>query len=202
MDHLVKHSTTLGTSVLNAQSSSYTVDPKASLFTVHAFADGLIAAAAHNPQFAIRDFSANLEFGVNQLQNSSLTMRVKSGHFDLTDDVSREDRRAIEHVMNDEVLEISSYPEISYISRTITVNRLGEALFGAEIAGTLMLHGVERQVEISAQVVLGDDTLRATGSFTLQQSDFGIRITSIAGGAVKIKDQLRFSFYMVARRET
>lgn len=202
MDHLVKHNGSTGSSVLNAQSTSYTVDPKASLFTVHAFADGLIAAAAHNPQFAIRDFSANLEFGINQLQNSSLTMRVKSGHFDLTDDVSREDRRAIERVMNDEVLEISSYPEIFYGSRAITISQLGEALFRAEISGLLMLHGVERQLEISAQIVPGDGTLRATGSFTLQQSDFGIRITSIAGGAVKIKDQLRFSFYMVARRET
>jgi polyisoprenoid-binding protein YceI len=202
MNHLAKNIATPGTSVLNAQSNGYTVDPKASLFTVHAFADGLIAAAAHNPQFAIRDFSAYLEFGINQLQNSSLALRIQSGHFDLVDDVSKDERRAIERVMNVEVLEAEIYPEISYRSRSISVNRLGEALFRAEIAGTLMLHGVERELGISAQIVLGDDTLRATGSFALHQSDFGIRIASVAGGTVKIKDQLRFSFYMVARRET
>ena len=35
----------------------YQIDTKLSQLTVHAFASGLAAVVAHNPKFAIRDFS-------------------------------------------------------------------------------------------------------------------------------------------------
>jgi hypothetical protein len=43
--------------------------------------------------------------------------------------------------------------------------------------------------------------LRASGDFTLNQSDYQIKSVSVAGGALKVKDQLKFSFAMVAREQ-
>ncbi len=40
----------------------YSMDPAQSQFTVHAFASGLAAVVAHNPKFAIRDFSGEAQF--------------------------------------------------------------------------------------------------------------------------------------------
>ena len=35
----------------------------------------------------------------------------------------------------------------------------------------------------------------------LLQSDYGIRVASIAGGTLKLQDELKFSFYVVARKQ-
>ena len=52
-----------------------------------------------------------------------------------------------------------------------------------------------------AQVALGVDSARAYGEFKLQQTEYGIRIASIAGGTLRLQDELKFSFYVVARKQ-
>jgi hypothetical protein len=46
-----------------------------------------------------------------------------------------------------------------------------------------------------------EDTLRAQGSFTLLQSDYGLKIASVAGGGLKLKDELKFSYFILGRRQ-
>jgi len=43
--------------------------------------------------------------------------------------------------------------------------------------------------------------LRAFGDFTIRQSDYRIKLASVAGGALKLKDELKFTFDIVARRK-
>jgi len=43
-------------------SVSCAIDPRASQFTVQAFASGLISAVAHSPKIAIREWSADVRF--------------------------------------------------------------------------------------------------------------------------------------------
>ncbi len=45
------------------------------------------------------------------------------------------------------------------------------------------------------------DMLRASGEFSLLQSDYGIPLVSVAGGALKVKDELKFTFDIVARKQ-
>jgi hypothetical protein len=40
--------------------------------------------------------------------------------------------------------------------------------------------------------------LRAKGAFTLKQTSFDIKPVSIAGGTIKVKDELKFTFEIVA----
>ena len=54
---------------------------------------------------------------------------------------------------------------------------------------------------MSARIAVFDEMLRASGEFTLNQSDYGIKPISVAGGALKVKDELKFSFEMVARKQ-
>jgi hypothetical protein len=56
-------------------------------------------------------------------------------------------------------------------------------------------------MSIPVRVALLGDMLRASGDFTLSQSDFGIKPVSVAGGALKLKDELKFSFEIVARKQ-
>jgi hypothetical protein len=43
--------------------------------------------------------------------------------------------------------------------------------------------------------------LRASSDFTLNQTDYNIKLVSVAGGTLKLKDELKFSFEIVARKQ-
>jgi hypothetical protein len=43
--------------------------------------------------------------------------------------------------------------------------------------------------------------LRASGDFALDQTDYNIKLVSVAGGALKLKDELKFSFEILARKQ-
>jgi polyisoprenoid-binding protein YceI len=179
----------------------YQMDPKLSQLTVHAFASGLAAVVAHNPKFAIRDFSGEAQFTPGTLGDASIRLRGKAGSLELMDEVSEYDRREIARVTFDEVLETSRYPEMVYESERISVAQLGENLYGAGIKGKLNMHGVTGHVEFTAQVVVGDDTLRGYGNFSVKQTEYGIAIASIAGGTLKMKDEIKIAFFIVAKRQ-
>jgi polyisoprenoid-binding protein YceI len=66
--------------------------------------------------------------------------------------------------------------------------------------GTLTLHGVSNNQAIAAQISLTGDMLRAHGEFSILQSAYGIKPVSVAGGALKVKDELKCSFDIVARK--
>jgi hypothetical protein len=52
---------------------------------------------------------------------------------------------------------------------------------------------------VTAQVTVTGDMLRAYGEFSILQSDYGIPLVNVAGGALKLKDELKFAFDIVAR---
>jgi polyisoprenoid-binding protein YceI len=102
--------------------------------------------------------------------------------------------------MNREVLDTAEFPEITYDSSEVTADKLKEDLYRLNVRGSLTLHGISNDQDFVAQASLGVDSVRAHGTFTLLQSDYNIRIASIAGGTLKLQDELKFSFYVVARK--
>ena len=57
-----------------------------------------------------------------------------------------------------------------------------------------------RAQPVAARVTMKGETLRAAGDFSVRQSDYEIRPVSAAGGTVKLKDELKLSFDIVARK--
>jgi polyisoprenoid-binding protein YceI len=179
----------------------FAVDAKASLFTVQAFASGMVSVIAHSPKFAIRDFAGKMEFVPNGMQKASVHLTINVGSLEIMDEVSTSDRREIERVMFDEVLEKSIFPRIEYKSTRANATKTGENMYRVNVSGDLTLHGITRGMGVDAQVVVGEDTLRAQGSFSLLQSDFGLKIASVAGGTLKLKDELKSGFFVLGRRQ-
>jgi polyisoprenoid-binding protein YceI len=178
----------------------YVVDAKASQFFVHVFATGLVAVAAHNPKFAIRDFSAEVQFVPGTVADASVRILIRVPSLEIMDEVSPEDRAAIKKIMFQEVLEAASFPEIVFQSTEIAVSKLSENLFRAKVGGNLTLHGIKRQHNFDSQVVVGEDTLRCSGDFSVKQSEYGLQIASVGGGAIKVKDDVKVSFYLISRK--
>lgn len=181
-----------------ADAARYRIDAGESRFTVKAFAGGLLSAFAHDHNIAIRDFGGEADFTYGTVQPASLRITIKAGSLSITDKVSSADREKIEGTMRDEVLEITKYPDIVFKSTGVTANKTGDGQYQARISGELNLHGVTRPLTINAQLEFGDKTLRARGGFAVKQSSFEIKPVSVAGGTVKVKDELKFSFDIVA----
>ena len=70
----------------------------------------------------------------------------------------------------------------------------------ATINGNLSLHGITRSLPVTAQVTVTGDLLRAYGEFSILQSNYGIPLVSVAGGTLKLKDELKLTFDIVARK--
>jgi len=183
------------------QAQQYAIDPEMSRFTVRAFTSGMLAAMGHSPTLAVRDFTGQAEFAPGSLDAAALHIKIKASSLNVTNKVSDEDRSEIERTMNQEVLEVARYPEISFESSNVSASKVGNGQYLVNLVGELSLHGVTKTEPVSAQVALVGDTLRAHGEFSLLQTAYGIKPVSIAGGTLKLKDELKCSFDILARKQ-
>jgi len=161
----------------------------------------MLSAFAHSPKIAIPDLEGEVRWNSSALEDASSRLVVRASSLTVTDDISDKDRREIERKMHDEVLEAESFPEIVYeCPRVSSVQKMGEGLYVVTLNGELSLRGVTRDQPILARVTLKDDTLRAAGEFSVRQSDYQINPVTAAGGTIKLKDELRLSFDIAARK--
>lgn len=186
------------TDVTATSGARYQIDASQSRFIVRAFAGGFLSALAHDHNISIREFEGEADFTYGTVEPASLRMVIKAGSLAVTDKVSDKDRQKIEGTMRDEVLEISKYPEIVFKSSSVSASKTAEGQYQARISGDITLHGVSRPLTITAQLEFADKILRAKGAFALKQSVFGIKPVSVAGGTIKVKDELKFTFEIVA----
>lgn len=179
----------------------YRIDPRASRFTVRAFASGALSAFGHNPSFAVRDLDGEVRYDPDAPDAATVKVVVKAGSLALMDNVSDQDRREIERVANEDVLETAAHPEIVYEcpASAVTLSGGNAGPLQVSLAGSLTLHGVTRPQPLTARVYVTGDSLRGQGELTLRPSEYRIRTVSVAGGMLKSKDEVRLSFDVVAR---
>ncbi|HSC70440.1 MAG TPA: YceI family protein, partial [Candidatus Methylomirabilis sp.] len=105
------------------------------------------------------------------------------------------DRRDIQSTMlGDSQLHVAAHPDISF--RSVSVEPRSTA--GVLVTGDFTLHGTTRRISFPVAAQLSGDTLRATGAFEFNQSDFGITPLSLFLGAVRNQDRVRVVFDLVA----
>src|SRR6201993_5312096 len=146
----------------------YTIDGRASRFTLRAFATGLLSSMGHNPTIAIRDFSGGMDFDSEKLEAGRFHLTIKTSSLAVQDDIIPKDRREMERLMNEEVLESAKFPEIRYEAPAVSVRRVSDMLYVANLDGELSLHGVTRRQPLTARVTLLGSMLRASGEFALR----------------------------------
>jgi polyisoprenoid-binding protein YceI len=89
----------------------------------------------------------------------------------------------------------SKYATIEYKSSRVNTSETGENVH--RIGGDLTLHSITRRMNLDSQALASKDTLRAQGSFAVKQSDYGLRIASVAGGNLKVKDEVKRTYFIV-----
>lgn len=188
------------TDVAQSAVARYAVDAAKSRFLVKAAAAGLLSSFGHNPTIAVRRFTGEAVFNPQAPEQSSLHLEIEAASLEVSNDVNTKDRQQIDSTMKEDVLESSRFPTIRYAGAGTQAVKIADGLYRITLAGKLSLHGVERELSFPCNVTVSDDNLRANGEFLIRQTDYAIKLVSVAGGALKLKDELKFTFDIAAHR--
>ncbi|MFZ0883508.1 MAG: YceI family protein [Candidatus Acidiferrales bacterium] len=177
------------------------IDKTASRFAVQAFATGMLSAFGHNPTIAIRDYDCEIQFNPDSVDNACVHMTVRTNAMEVVDEMKSDDRKKLEEAMYNQVLEVSRFSTATFESKQITIQKQNSNQWQARVNGELAFHGVTQNLSFDARVMYMGTMMRVAGEFPQRQSDYGIKPVSFAGGALRLKDELKFSFELVVRQQ-
>lgn len=179
----------------------YRVDMEKSLFTVHPFATGLGATLSHGLRIAVRDFTGEIRFVPGTLEKASIKMKIKADSLSVMEDMKDSDRREIENTMKTQVFRSAAHPFIEFRSSSVKPYQTMENHYRLEIFGELTVNGILCLQSFETIVVMGTDTLRVNGHIQVKQSDYKIAPITAGAGLIKVHDQVKLHFYLVAQRD-
>jgi polyisoprenoid-binding protein YceI len=147
--------------------------------TVHVRKAGLFAAAGHE-----HEVSAPIAEGaIDDSQASHVWLRIEATRMTV---LPEKDQEAVQSTMQKSVLESAKFPEIRFESTTI--NKIDHDKW--TITGNLTLHGKTNSITFD----LHDKAGTYLGQARIKQTDFGIQRVSIAGGAVRVLNEVKIDF--------
>ena len=162
----------------------HAIDPLRSKITIHVGKTGLFSAAGHE-----HEVSAPIAEGaIDDSDPARVWFRVKASTMTVLPEA---DQAAVQTTMQTKVLESDKYPDIKFESTSI--RKTGDG--GWLVMGKLTLHGATNSITTEVHSTNG----AYKGESTIKQTHFGIEPVRVAGGTVKVKDELKIDFVVVAR---
>jgi polyisoprenoid-binding protein YceI len=163
------------------------IDAPRSTITIHVFKSGLLRGLGDNHLV-----QADLAGGwIQDAGTMGVDVLVDAQRLRVLDpDASPEDRAQVQaRMLGPEVLDAARFPEIRFHSAVV------EPLDADrwEVRGPVELHGQTHVIRL--EVVREDGHYR--GQTKLRQTDFGITPVSVAGGLVRVKNELAIDFDIV-----
>ena len=168
--------------ILLCQSRGIDVDH--SELKVRVFKSGLFSAFAHD-----HEIEAQITEGaIDTSEHASVELHVDSRKLRVLDPgISEKDRRDIQNTMlGPEVLDTERFSEIVFKSTAAEPSGTDRWM----VRGELTLHGQTQPVAVEVIYRAG----HYTGQATLKQTEFGMKPVRVAGGTVKVKDDVRVEF--------
>ena len=166
-----------------------TIDTEHSTLKIDVGNAGLFSAAGHEHSVTAQLVGGSLNDG----DSPQVVFTVDARKLMLVEDnkLSVEQQAEVQRTMQAKVLQSEIYPLISFHSTKVKngVNRW-------IVSGELTLHGQSRSI----QAEVHDSAEGYTGRSKIKQTDFGINPVSVAGGVVKVKDELEIQFVIVPIR--
>jgi polyisoprenoid-binding protein YceI len=173
-----------------ASAQQYKIDTGKSVMTVRVYRTGVFSALGHDHEIAAPIAGGTVDTAARrvELHVNAAALRVRDA------DASEKDRSEIQKTMlGPEVLDTERHPEIVFRSTAAEPAGSGSRPAGSgswKLRGTLTLRGSERPVAVEVSEMAG----HYVGHALLKQTDFGIKPVRVAGGTVRVKDEVRIEF--------
>jgi hypothetical protein len=166
------------------RAESQPLDAGHSTVTVHVSKSGLFSAFADN-----HTITAPLASGViSETAPLGIELTIRAAELRVLDpDLSADKRSEIQaRMLGPEVLDVEKFPDISFASSA--VEAAGPDRWS--VTGRLTIHGRARTITFPVTRMNG----RYRGRVAIKQRDFGIEPIKVAGGTVRVKDELTVDF--------
>jgi polyisoprenoid-binding protein YceI len=165
------------------------IDVQRSTITIHVGKAGLLSAAGHD-----HTISAPISAGtIREAPAPHVEFTVETAKMTVQPDpkVDAKTQATIQKDLEEMTLETKTFPQITF--RSSRIEKLSEGQWKVE--GDLSLHGVTKPVSL---------TVKRTGNSyaahtVLKQTDFGIKPISVAGGTIKVKNEVEIDFQIFPR---
>jgi hypothetical protein len=163
------------------------LDPKRSTVTVRVFKSGLFRAFADDHVIEAPLAEGSLDDSATPIVHIAIDVR---GMRVLDPNLPAKDRQEVQtRMLGPEVLDGDRFPHIRF--RSVATQRGDSGRWS--VRGELEVHGQTHPVTVNVVQEQG----HYKGSTSLKQSEFGITPISIAGGTVKVKDEIKIDFDIV-----
>jgi hypothetical protein len=196
-----------------SRTRTYTIVPSESDFWVFVGKSGLFSALAHDHEIGVKSFSGRVvipESGTSAGASVGASAGATGGSLEMEVDApslvvldkkpSEEDKKKIFNSMHNEVLESAKYQKITFKSASVgDVKQTGNDTYSFVVNGDLTLHGVTKRIAVPVAATITPRQIRATGKYTLKQTDYGIKPYSAAGGTIKVKNEVVVNFSIIAK---
>ena len=183
-----------------AQTIEYSVVESRSTVRVHVGKSGAFSFAGHRHQVDA-PVTGTIRADPASLGTSSVDLRFASAGLRVRPEGEPEgDAPKVQEVMQGaKVLDIARFPEMRFVSKAVRGQPAGAA-YDLAVVGDLTLRDVTRELTVPVRVSVEGNTLTATGRTTLRHDQFGLKPVSAAAGTVKVANELRVEFEIVAER--
>lgn len=182
---------------------SYSVDLQKSKIEIQVGREGFLKTFGHDHLISATQFSGEVRLAQPNVAESSVSLSVDAKSLSVLDPSEPEkDRNEVQKTMlGEQVLDVARFPQIEFVSSSVkSLPKKGDT-FQLQVEGTLSLHGVKKPATVAVRVqVTEDGTLTAFSEITLLQTDYGITPIKVGGGTVRVKDNLKLTFQIVAHK--
>jgi polyisoprenoid-binding protein YceI len=172
------------TTASGASAAGRPIDVEHSTLTVLVFKSGLFSAFADDHVISAPIASGSIS------DDAALAVEVKvrsAGLKVLDPNLSASKRAEVQtRMIGPEVLDVTNFPDITFTSTA--VDAVGPKRW--QVTGRLTIHGQAQTVRVP--VVL--ETGKYRGDVVIKQKDFGITPIRVAGGTVRVKDEVTVRF--------
>ena len=162
-------------------------------FQIQTGTSGLFGVFAHDHLIEAQKIEGCASIDAKDLTHSSIKVTFATASVRVMDPKeSPKDRAKVQETMESEVLGVSEFPRVVFESTSI---ERGEGSDGFRVHGNLTIRGKTQPVVVPVTFTrVEEGVYRARGEYKFKQSSFGIRPVQLAGGTVKVKDEVRTDF--------
>jgi hypothetical protein len=175
-------------SLVHLAAARHEVEPAASTVTVHVGKAGLFRTFGDD-----HEVGAPLKGGsVDDGPTAAVAIVIDAPRLKVLDpNLSQGDRDQVQaRMLGPDALDVARFPQIRFQS-----TRVDRTSSGWKVTGELTLHGETHPI----MVTVTNDHSRYRGSASFKQTEFGMKPVTVAGGAVRVKDEISIDFDITTR---
>ena len=186
--------------------TNYRIDPQASALHILVYRGGTFAKLGHNHVVSSKSLTGRVWMH-RQLEQSGFELAFPVADLIVDDPDARRaagsefppeipdaDKQGTrKNMLRPEVLDGENYPRVELKSA-----KIDGSLPTLQVTARITIKQATKDVIVPVQVTVTGDRLTATGEFSIQQTEFGMKPFSVAMGALEVKDRLDVRFNIVA----